>query len=71
DFEKRITKATKAVIPVHMWGLPCDMKGIMRVARKHKILVLEDACQAVGGGYDGKMLGSIGHAGAFSFNYYK
>ncbi len=71
DFERRISSATKAVIPVHMWGLPCDMKGIMRVARKHKILVLEDACQAVGGGYDGKMLGSIGHAGAFSFNFYK
>ena len=71
DVERRLSKATKAVIPVHMWGLPCDMKGIMRVARKHKLLVLEDACQAVGGGYQGKMLGSIGHAGAFSFNYYK
>jgi dTDP-4-amino-4,6-dideoxygalactose transaminase len=62
---------TRAVIPVHMWGLPCDMKRIMRVARKHKLLVVEDACQAVGGGYEGKMLGSIGHTGAFSFNYYK
>jgi len=62
---------TKAVIPVHMWGLPCDMKAIMRVSRRHKLLVVEDACQAVGGGYEGKMLGSIGHAGAFSFNYYK
>lgn len=71
DVEQRLSKATKAVIPVHMWGLPCDMKGIMRVARKHKLKVLEDACQAVGGGYEGKMLGSIGHAGAFSFNYYK
>ncbi len=71
DVERRITPATKAVIPVHMWGLPCNMKAIMRVARKHKLLVLEDACQAVGGGYEGKMLGSIGHAGAFSFNYYK
>jgi dTDP-4-amino-4,6-dideoxygalactose transaminase len=62
---------TRAVMPVHMWGLPCNMKALMRVARKHELLVIEDACQAVGGGYEGKMLGSIGHAGAFSFNYYK
>jgi dTDP-4-amino-4,6-dideoxygalactose transaminase len=62
---------TKAVMPVHMWGLSCDMNAIMRVARKHKLLVIEDACQAVGGAYEGRMLGSIGHTGAFSFNYYK
>ena len=71
DLERRISPWTKAVIPVHMWGLSCNMKAIMRVARRHKLLVLEDACQAVGGGYEGKMLGSIGHAGGFSFNYYK
>ena len=62
---------TRAVIPVHMWGLPCDMKRIGRVAKKHGLLVVEDACQGVGGGYEGRKLGSIGHAGAFSFNYYK
>jgi len=62
---------TRAVIPVHMWGLCCDMRAIMRLARKRKILVVEDACQGVGGGYEGRKLGSIGHAGAFSFNYYK
>ena len=62
---------TKAVIPVHMWGLPCDMKRIMRISRKHSLYVVEDACQSVGGGYEGRMLGSIGHIGAFSFNYYK
>ncbi|MCX7011869.1 MAG: DegT/DnrJ/EryC1/StrS family aminotransferase [Candidatus Sumerlaeota bacterium] len=70
-FEKAIGPRTKAVIPVHMWGLPCDMKAIMRIAKKHKTLVVEDACQAVGGGYEGRKLGSIGHVGAFSFNYYK
>jgi len=69
--EKSIGPRTKAVIPVHMWGLACNMRAIMRVARKHKLLVLEDACQGVGGAYKGRMLGSIGHAGAFSFNYYK
>ena len=54
-----------------MWGLACDMDAIMKVARKHKLLVVEDACQGVGGGYKGRMLGAIGHAGAYSFNYYK
>ena len=69
--ERAVGERTRAVIPVHMWGLPCDMKAIMRVARKHRLVVVEDACQAVGGAYEGRMLGSIGHAGAFSFNYYK
>ncbi len=62
---------TRAVIPVHMWGLPCDMNALMRVARKRRLLVVEDACQGVGGAYEGRMLGSIGDAGAFSFNYFK
>ncbi len=71
DLKKRITKHTRAIIPVHMVGLPCDMKKIMKIAKKHDLLVLEDACQAVGGGYEGRALGSWGHAGAFSFNFYK
>ncbi len=71
DVERRLSPYTKAIIPVHMWGLACDMDGIMKLADEHGILVLEDACQSVGGGYKGRMLGSIGHAGAFSFNYYK
>jgi len=62
---------TRAVVPVHMWGLPCDMRRILRVARRRRLLVIEDACQAVGGAYEGRMLGSLGHAGVFSFNYYK
>lgn len=69
--EKAIGPRTKAIIPVHMWGLPCDMNAIMKIAKRHKLLVIEDACQAVGGGYEGRMLGAIGDAGAFSFNYYK
>jgi len=71
DVERRISPYTKVIIPVHMWGLACDMDGLMKLAGEHSILVLEDACQSVGGGYKGKMLGSIGHAGAFSFNYFK
>jgi dTDP-4-amino-4,6-dideoxygalactose transaminase len=62
---------TRAVIPVHMWGLPCDMDSIMAIAAQRDLLVIEDACQGVGGAYEGRMLGSIGHIGAFSFNHYK
>lgn len=71
DFENKITSRTKAVIPVHMQGYPCDMKKITEIAKKHNIMVLEDACQAVGGSFDGKRLGTIGNAGALSFNYFK
>jgi dTDP-4-amino-4,6-dideoxygalactose transaminase len=69
--EKAIGPKTKAVIPVHMWGLPCDMDAIMAIAKKHNLIVVEDACQCVGGGYKGRKAGSIGHAAGFSFNYYK
>lgn len=62
---------TRAVIPVHMWGLCCDMDAIRAVARRRGLLVVEDCCQGVGGGYKGRMLGSFGQAAAFSFNYYK
>ena len=68
---RSIGKRTRAVIPVHMWGLACDMDAIMKIARARKVYVVEDACQSVGGAYKGRMLGSIGDIGAFSFNYYK
>lgn len=68
---RSVGRRTRAVLPVHMWGLPCDMRAIRRVARKHGLLIVEDACQAVGGACEGRKLGSIGHAAAFSFNYYK
>ena len=71
DIENKITPKTKAIIPVHMGGYPCDMDAIMEVAGKHNLFVLEDACQAVGSTYKGKAVGTIGDAGAFSFNYFK
>ena len=71
DFERKITERTRAVIPVHIMGFPCNMDKIMRIAKKHNILVLEDSCQSDGGSYKGKRLGSIGNAGALSFNYFK
>ena len=71
DIEKKITKHTKAIMPVHIQGFPCNMDAIMAIAKKHGLYVVEDACQADGGKYKGKTLGTIGDAGAYSFNYFK
>ncbi|MBI4978625.1 MAG: DegT/DnrJ/EryC1/StrS family aminotransferase [Spirochaetes bacterium] len=71
DVERKISPFTKAVIPVHMQGFPCNMDAIIAVAKKHSLSVVEDACQADGGSYKGKRLGSIGDAGANSFNFFK
>ena len=71
DAEAKITPRTKVIMPVHMCGLPANLNAIMRLARRHKVKVVEDACQADGGSYKGKRLGSIGDVGAFSFNFYK
>lgn len=71
DFEKKISPYTKAVIPVHIQGFPCDMDRITAIAKAHGLFVLEDACQSDGGRYHGKRLGTIGDAGAYSFNYFK
>jgi 8-amino-3,8-dideoxy-alpha-D-manno-octulosonate transaminase len=66
SFEAQITEKTKAVIPVHLANVACDMDPIMAIARRHGITVLEDAAQAIGVSYRGKPVGSIGDAGAFS-----
>ena len=71
DFEKKITKDTKAVMPVHMIGRPANLDKIIAIARKHGIKVVEDSCQCDGGSYKGKRTGSLGDAGAYSFNDYK
>lgn len=65
--EAAITPKTKAIVPVHLYGQPADLDGIMEVARKHDIFVIEDAAQAHGAEYKGKRVGGIGHAAAFSF----
>jgi len=67
DIERRITKRTKAIIPVHLYGCVADMDPIMKIARKHNLIVIEDAAEAHGSTYKGKKVGTIGHAGAFSF----
>lgn len=71
DAQRKITSATKAVIPVHIQGFPCNMDAICAMAKKHGIKVVEDACQADGAKYKGRRLGSIGDFGALSFNQYK
>jgi dTDP-4-amino-4,6-dideoxygalactose transaminase len=69
--EAAIGPRTRAVVPVHMWGTACAMERIMVIAARHKLIVIEDACQGVGGSYEGRKFGTIGDAGCFSFNYYK
>ncbi|TXT55189.1 MAG: hypothetical protein BAJATHORv1_40099 [Candidatus Thorarchaeota archaeon] len=65
--EKAINEKTKAIMPIHIFGMPADMKQIMEIAEKHDLLVIEDACQAHGAEIDGKKVGSFGDAAAFSF----
>ena len=65
--EAKITEHTKAIIPVHLYGCPCDMTAIMAIARKYNLKVIEDCAQATGAVWDGKKVGTIGDVGCFSF----
>ncbi len=68
DIKKLITKKTKAIIPVHLYGQSCDMKPIMDIAAEYDLKVIEDGAQAIGTQYgDGRKVGNIGHIGCFSF----
>ena len=67
DVERKITRHTKAIMPIHIMGQPCEMDRIMDIAQRHHLKVIEDACQAHLGEYRGKKLGTIGDAGCFSF----
>jgi dTDP-4-amino-4,6-dideoxygalactose transaminase len=71
DIKRKITRYTKAIIPVHMLNLVCDMDAIAAIAKQFNLKVIEDACQAVGATYRGRRVGTIGAAGAFSFNQRK
>ncbi|MEL4309035.1 DegT/DnrJ/EryC1/StrS family aminotransferase [Joostella sp. CR20] len=66
-----ITPKTKVVMPVHMCGSMANLKALKDICSKHNLLLLEDACQAIGGSYEGKPLGSYGDLGCFSFDYVK
>ena len=65
--EAKITSHTRAILPVHILGLPADMERIMQIAEKHNLIVVEDACQAWLAEINGQKMGTFGHAGCFSF----
>jgi dTDP-4-amino-4,6-dideoxygalactose transaminase len=67
SIESRITERTRAILPVHIYGMPCDMDPIKEIARKHNLAVIEDACQAWLAEYKGRKCGTLGDLGCFSF----
>ncbi len=69
--EKAITPKTKAIMPVHMCGSMANLDALKSICKTHNLKLIEDACQAIGGTYNGKALGTIGDAGCFSFDYVK
>lgn len=69
--KKAITKKTKVIMPVHMCGSMADLEPLKAICRKHNVFLIEDACQAIGGSFQGKPLGSHGDIGCFSFDYVK
>ena len=71
DLEKKITPATRAIVAVHMRGVPCNMDAIMAIAKKYNLKVIEDCAQAVGATYKGQYVGTFGDCGCFSFQYHK
>lgn len=66
-----ITPKTKCIMPVHMCGSMADMDALQQICSEHNLILLEDACQSIGASYKGKMLGTIGDAGTFSFDFVK
>ena len=66
--EALITKKTKAIVPVHFAGHPCEMDAIRHIAKKHDLLVIEDACHAIGAEYNGRRIGSLSDLSVFSFH---
>jgi perosamine synthetase len=71
SFARVVTPRTVAVVPTHLWGLPCDMDGILEVARAHRLAVVEDCAHALGAEYKGQPVGTIGDAALFSFQTLK
>ncbi|MEM7028727.1 MAG: DegT/DnrJ/EryC1/StrS family aminotransferase [Chloroflexota bacterium] len=71
DVQAKITPYTKAIMPVHMRGAPCDMSALLAIAQQHQLKVVEDTAQANGGSFQGKPLGSLGDVGCFSLQFSK
>jgi len=70
-FERAITPATRAVVPTHLYGLPCDMGAILKIAARQNLKVIEDCAHALGATFDGRSVGTLGDAGFFSFQTLK
>jgi dTDP-4-amino-4,6-dideoxygalactose transaminase len=70
-FERAITPRTRVVVPTHLYGLPCDMEAILRIARRHRLIVIEDCAHALGATWNGHPVGTLGDAGFFSFQLLK
>jgi 8-amino-3,8-dideoxy-alpha-D-manno-octulosonate transaminase len=71
DVERRITPRTRAILPVHMRGAPADMRALTELARAHEFVLVEDVCQSAGASFEGRRLGTLGDAGAFSLQFNK
>ena len=69
--ERKITPRTRAIMPVHMRGIPSRMNELLAVARRHGVKIIEDAAQACGGSYRGRRLGTLGDVGCFSLQHFK
>lgn len=68
SIHKMISKKTRAILPVHLYGNPCDMERVMKIARRYKLFVIEDATESLGARVKGKFTGTFGDTGCFSFN---
>lgn len=69
--EKKINKKTKALMLVHMLGVPCDIQSFLKIKKKYKIKIIEDSCEALGAKYKNNYIGTLGDVGFFSFDYAK
>jgi 8-amino-3,8-dideoxy-alpha-D-manno-octulosonate transaminase len=69
--KKAISSKTKAIVPVHMCGSMADLDALLTITKEHNLILLEDACQSIGASYKGRAVGTIGHAGTFSFDFVK
>lgn len=67
EIEKKITPKTKAILAVHIFGQPCDMGRIIKLAKKYRLMIIEDACESIGSTYRGKLAGTFGSSGVFAF----
>lgn len=71
DVERKITPHTRAIMPVHMRGIPCQMEALLEISRRHGLPLIEDTAQACGGSYHGRRLGTLGDVGCFSLQHFK